>query len=107
MMTLTYFSHRSFVSAASYQNNFTVGLTNNYPATMSPTKYGYALCGQWQGAAAEGLTLNVTCDPNSPSARYIVVVGQSTVLTICELQVYGTGEFSACTGPLAKIQSRH
>jgi hypothetical protein len=103
------FSHCNFF-AATYQNNFIVGLTNNYPATMSPTTYGYAVCGQWQGVAAEGLTLNVTCDLNSPSARYIVVLGNSitpTVLTVCELEVYGVGEFSACMGLTAKLHCHH
>lgn len=88
-------SQVNFVSADRL-NNFIVGLTNNPPAVMAPTTYGYMLCGQWPGVAAAGATLFVKCADNLPPARYVVIIGYSTLpLTICELEIYrATGKLS-------------
>jgi hypothetical protein len=78
-----------FILSAFAADSFTVGLTNNPPATMAPITYGYTLCGQWPGAALLGATMFVRCANNLPPARYVVIIEHSTTaLSVCELEVF-------------------
>ena len=42
-------------------DNFIVGLTNVSPLVTPPTLWNYAVCGQYQGAVADGATVSLQC----------------------------------------------
>jgi len=72
--------------------DFAVGLTNDRPDEVPPTADNVALCGRWPGQARDGQTMFVKCVDNQPPARYVVVMTRQPFLTICELEVFGTGD---------------
>ena len=76
------------------QNNFTIGLTNNYPLNYTPIAMPYTLCGQWNGIAPAAHTLFVQCVSNWPPAKfqYVSIIGQFHQLNFCEVQVYAAGK---------------
>jgi len=85
------------VSGGYRENYFTVGLTNNTPATMSPVHYGYVTCGQWPSVTPEGATMFVQCTDSIQPARYVVIIGHQDALNLCEVEVYGDlGEWLNC-----------
>jgi hypothetical protein len=69
-------------------DNFTVGLTNNSPASKNPVAYGYWLCARWPGVGLQGATMTLQCNASAPPARYVVVIGCCDALTVCELEVF-------------------
>ena len=70
-------------------SSFIVGLTNTAPNVASPVTNGYALCGQWPGAAIA--IMPVICQRGLLPARYVVICNTIAPLNFAELQVFGTG----------------
>ena len=71
-------------------NFFIVGLTNTAPNVASPVTNGYALCGQWPGAAIS--MMPVICQRGLLPARYVVIIGSFIGnFAFGEVMVYGTG----------------
>ena len=93
-LPLDWFDVMFLPSVANFQDNFTVGLSNNSPSTKSPIVYGYSVCGQWPGAAPAGAAMFVQCADSLLPARYVIILGHrpNASLQICELEVYGKGE---------------
>lgn len=88
------------------QTNFTVGLTNNPPDTMSPLINGFTWCGQWVGNITDGETMFVPCRNYLPSFRYVVIIGNGPGLMICELEVYPAGTLWLCWCKQARTMTR-
>lgn len=86
-----------FILTAYREENFTIGLTNNPPDTMSPLTVGYTLCNKWSRNSTVGDALFVQCEDNLPPARYVIIVGLTLdgVLNVCEVEVYGKGNILA------------
>lgn len=82
------------VSEAYREDNFTVGLTNESPATTRPTPGDYTLCGQWDGPVPRGQTVHLDCDANLPAFRYVIFQVPNDAVSVCELEVYGSGNQS-------------
>jgi hypothetical protein len=72
------------------EDNFTVGLTNNALSKSSLLTNGYTTCGHWNGGASNG-TIFVQCSNNPLAARYVVILGHSDILNICDVEVYAAG----------------
>ena len=89
-------------------DNFKVGLTNNRPDQLPPTTHGYSMCGQYPGAVPrEGTTLFIQCSPQSPSARFVIILA-ALHMNICELEVFEAGRQYLCcivTGEVDKLHS--
>ena len=69
------------------EDNFIVALTNTQPIFVLP--YNYTLCGQWPGAAPDGATMFVGCPSDLPPYRYAAILANTTIMNICEVEVYG------------------
>jgi hypothetical protein len=71
---------------------FIVGLTNASPNLQPPVINGYIQCGQRLGLATDGPNISVNCLPDLPASRYVIIMVSNVVpMSICELEVYGTG----------------
>ena len=62
------------------------------PLTSPPCPQDEALCGEYPGVI--GKSANITCSGEGPVGRYLTiqVPGEDEVLTLCEVQVFGTGK---------------
>lgn len=84
-------AHLFMLVAADKQSNFKVGLINVRPSTTAQLLAGIFTCGYGPQVAAAGQTMFVQCAGGLPPARYVVIIGRSSKLEICELEVYGKG----------------
>ena len=95
MLCPLHFQHvhlcRRFVTAER-ENNLVIGLTNTAPNVTPPTVSSVTICGRGPAVATAGQLIAVSCAAGLAPARYVVVLSPQEYLTICELEVYGTGK---------------
>ena len=60
---------------------------------MAPSDFDIAVCGQWPGTAPSGAALLVRCADDMQPARYVIIFGIADVMNICQLEVYGQGNY--------------
>ena len=82
-----------FLFTAGNQNNFMVGLTNTPPNITPPQASNVLVCGRGPAVAAAGAAMAVTCDIGLPPSRYVAILSATTLLTICEVEVFGNGTY--------------
>jgi hypothetical protein len=80
-----------FVAAVT-QSKFRVGLMNVVPPTTAELLHAVVDCGNGPSVAAAGQAMFVQCVDGLPPAKYVVIIGQSSKLEICELEVFGKGD---------------
>jgi hypothetical protein len=69
--------------------NFFIALTNVSPWTTSPPSLSQAtVCKYYVGSPPAGIPLDIFCEPNAGSGRYLFVQTSSDHLSICELEAY-------------------
>ena len=74
-------------------HDFLIGVTYN-DFTAAPKPGSYALCrAKYTGRASNGEILDLECDPGV-KGRYvwIQIPGRTNILTLCEVEVFGSGE---------------
>jgi hypothetical protein len=71
-----------------------VGLSNILSAPNTPLSIPYTLCGQWPNLTSNGSSVTLGCTPGVSSASVVILTTDQSSLNFCELQVFGTGEFS-------------
>lgn len=82
-----------------YDSKFIVGLTNTPPTQNLPDQNNYVTCGYGPTQADVSGVYYITCAANQAAARYVVVQLPATNaynLAVCELEVYGNPDTSAC-----------
>jgi len=69
--------------------NFFIALTNVSPWTTSPPALSQGtVCKYFAGNLPAGIPIDIFCEPNAGSGRYLFVQNSAATLTICELEAY-------------------
>lgn len=70
-----------------------IGVTNEFiENSLTPVRHNYPLCRQWPYKTNISQNLTITCRPNTPPGRYVIVqqpIDGPGMLTICEIQIFG------------------
>ena len=78
-----------------------IGVTNGFVSVRAtPVRHTYPLCRQWPYKTNISQNLTITCRPNTPPGRHLIVqqpINGPGSLTMCEIQIFGKklkqGEF--------------
>ena len=80
------------MSSGERLHDFVVGLMNDAPSVTTPHLGNVEICGHGPSITPYGATLIVVCSVDTLPARYVIVLlNHQGVLTVCELEVFGTG----------------